>query len=82
MAKSKNITKTDDVAGDLLQILKDSYVVKNTPAHMLQPAMPGKRELDKDLLMQKLCSFVVRRDAKVFDHAFKLGKESNAKTQS
>ena len=31
----------------------------------------------KDLLMQKLCSYIVRRDHTVHNHAYQLGKASN-----
>jgi uncharacterized protein YydD (DUF2326 family) len=33
---------------------------------------------DKDLYMQKLCSFIVRRDHQVFNYAFTLGKNKVA----
>lgn len=52
------MSERDNVAADLIQILKDC----------------GLEVTKHDLLMQKLCSFVSRRDSKVFDHAYKLGK--------
>lgn len=55
----------DNVAADLLQILRDC----------------GIEATKQDLLMQKLCSFVSRRDSKVFNHAYNLGKTKNEKAQ-
>lgn len=84
MDKSKNSTSTnDDLAGDLLQIIVDSKVQakKNVPAGL--HTIRGKAEFMKqydDVLMMKLVSYITRRDHRVFDHAFKLGKERGTKS--
>ncbi|TXH08760.1 MAG: hypothetical protein E6R04_10070 [Spirochaetes bacterium] len=65
----------DNVAGDLLQIL-DDVEIKGYAVTALTKNL-NARILDKDLLMQKLCSYVARRDSKVFNHAYQLGKEKN-----
>ena len=55
----------DNVAADLLQILRDCGIEATT----------------QDLLMQKLCSYVSRRDSKVWNHAYNLGKKQNEEAQ-
>lgn len=72
MDESKNTMPTrDNVAGDLLQIISDSQMI----GYSFTPHEPGHKVLDTDLLMQKLCSFVSRRDSTIFNHAYNLGKE-------
>lgn len=61
----------DDVAGDLLTMLVDSGVIKKDERPSAKPEI--------DLLMQKLCSYIVRHDHKVWNHAYQLGK-SKAKS--
>lgn len=61
------MAERDDVAKELLQIIEDC---KN-----------HNFNIDEDLLMQKLCSFIVRRDSKLWNHAYNLGKKKNEETQ-
>lgn len=64
----------DDIVADLNEIVVDSRAKKT-------PHKGGGETvvLDKDLLMQKLASYVSRRDAKLWNHAFKLGEAKHDK---
>lgn len=66
MAKELADTKPirDDVAGDLLEIINDS---KKGVAVM------ANNDIHHNLLMQKLTSYIVRRDHKVWNHAYQIG---------
>ena len=68
---------------DLLQMLDDATLLKITDKQIIDLAgqQSGKTlvAIDKDLLMQKLCSYVVRRDSKVWNHAYKLGQDKEIK---
>lgn len=57
---------------ELLQIIKDSTL--KVVEH--KNASTDTAIMDQDLLMQKLCSFVIRRDSKVWNHAYKLGQQN------
>lgn len=59
----------DNLDKDLLQIIRDSQVDETTEGIVI----------NQDLLMQKLVSFCVRRDHKVFDHAYRLGADNGKK---
>lgn len=62
----------DNPAADLLKIIDEAEHETD-----IDPKMNGipYRQLYKDKLMMKLCAYVVRRDHKVWNHAFNLGKQ-------
>lgn len=89
MEKSSNTTPTnktgspagisdtrDDVAKDLLELINSSYPGK---ALTMKELMVGIHCLDTNQLMMQLCSYIVRRDHTIHNHAYKLGKASNGK---
>jgi len=54
--------ESDNLPKDLSKIIKESRDQAN--------------EVDENALLQQLVMYIVARDHKVFDHAYKLGKES------
>lgn len=60
-------TTRDDLAADLLNLIKDCE----------QQKVVNGVVINKDLLMQKLCSYIVRRDHTIHNHAYHLGKAAN-----
>lgn len=64
---------TDALADDLKEILDDAKIAEleddESITHLAYI-------VDKDLLMQKLVSYIVRRDHKVFNHAYTVGKKA------
>lgn len=60
----------DELAKDLLALIDDSVSAADIKVPVIVP-------INTDLLMQKLCAYIVRRDHKIHDHAYKLGKASN-----
>ena len=74
MDKSKNSTSIEDnLAGDLLTIIEDCRLL-GSEIKVVDEGVLVSSLIDEKALMMKLTSYVVRRDHKVFDHAFKLGK--------
>lgn len=55
---------SDNLAADLFSIIQTSY-----------PETSSHEPIDEHLLMEKLVSYIVERDHKVFDHAYKLGQK-------
>lgn len=67
----------DNLALDLLNMLDDSK-----PLQIGDPGMITEEDLllsalDETVLMTKLSSYIVRRDHKIWNHAYNLGKQHN-----
>lgn len=58
----------DDLAGDLLTMFNDCHLLPLDETH--------------DLLMQKLVSYCVRRDHRVYNHAYQLGAKKREDTNN
>lgn len=65
--KPTSIVPEDDLAKDLLEIVNDS---KEGVAIM------ANNIINQEMLMMKLVSYVTRRDYKVYNHAYQLGKKA------
>lgn len=57
-----NTNKRDELVKDLATIITDSH--------------DENAVLNSKLLMEKLVSYIVRRDHRVFDHAYKVGHKA------
>lgn len=63
MEKSKNGTPRDDLVADLKEIISEST--------------DWKMDIKEETLMEKLVIYITRRDHKVHNHAYNLGKEQH-----
>jgi hypothetical protein len=61
----------DNVAAELQELLKDSRAKEGRPVIFI----------DQDVLMMKLCSFVARRDSRVWNDAYKKGRDDQKKEE-
>lgn len=69
MDASQNTTQTkDDLSKDILKMMDDAL-------NEADGIVTGENGFE-DSFMQKLCIYIVRRDHKIHNHAYKLGYQS------
>lgn len=69
-ADTKDDPVKDDPVNDLLDIISASQAGSYVA---YKPIVA----LNKDILMEKLCTYIVSRDTRVYNHGYEIGKKAN-----
>lgn len=75
------IATKDNVAADLIGLIEECKPLDGQSSVVTVDDLMMSI-IDEEKLMMKLVSYIVRRDHKVHNHAYNLGKEHCAKTHS